>query len=229
MRDRSPPRAILLDALGTLVALHPPAPRLRTELAERFGVHISPGQAARAIAAEIAYYRAHPDQGRDEKGLETLRRNCVLVLRDQLPEEAASLPIERLTEVLLGSIAFSAFPDVLPALGAARGHGVRLVVVSNWDISLHGLLARLGIAPLLDGIVTSAQQGSRKPAPAIFLRGLELAGVGAADAIHVGDSLDEDVAGARAAAIEPVLIRRDGSSGPPGTRTIAGLGELVVT
>ena len=31
------PQAILLDALGTLVALEPPAPRLRAELAERFG------------------------------------------------------------------------------------------------------------------------------------------------------------------------------------------------
>jgi putative hydrolase of the HAD superfamily len=104
------------------------------------------------------------------------------------------------------------------------------VVVSNWDISLHDLLARLGIAPLLDGIVTSAQLGSRKPDPAIFVRGLELAGVRPAEAIHVGDSLDEDVAGARAAAIEPVLIRRDGSSpGPPGVRTIASLSELVVT
>jgi putative hydrolase of the HAD superfamily len=228
VRSRLPPRAILLDALGTLVALHPPAPRLRTELAQRFGVPVSLGEAARAIAAEITYYRAHLDQGRDARGLKTLRRRCVLAMRDELPEQAASLPVELLTEALLASIAFSPFADVVPTLGAARACGARLVVVSNWDISLHDLLAGLGIAPLLDGIVTSAQQGASKPDPAIFVRALEVAGVEPAEAIHVGDSLEEDVAGARAASIEPVLIRRDGSPGPPGTRTITSLSELVV-
>jgi putative hydrolase of the HAD superfamily len=229
MRRGAPPRAILLDALGTLVALQPPAPRLRTELAQRFGVSVSLAQAERAITAEIAYYRAHFDQGSDERGMKALRHSCVLALRAELPQQAESLPIERLTEALLGSIAFSAYADVLPVLGVARAQGVRLVVVSNWDISLHDLLARLRIGPLLDGIVTSAQQGARKPDPAIFVRGLELAGVGPAEAIHVGDSVEEDVAGARSAAIEPVLIRRDGSPGPAGTRTIASLSELVVT
>ena len=224
----APPRAILLDALGTLVALEPPAPLLRTELAERFGVDVSLEQCERAVAAEISYYRAHLDQGRDAAGLEALRRGCVLALRDQLPAEAASLPVSLLTEALLASISFRAFRDVVPALGAARARGARLVVVSNWDISLHDVLARLGIAPLLDGIVTSSEHGARKPDPAILVRGLALAGVAPADAIHVGDSVEDDVAGARAAAIDPVLIRRDGGPGPPGTRTIASLSELVV-
>lgn len=222
------PRAILLDALGTLVALQPPAPRLCTELAERFGVGVSREQAERAIAAEIAYYRAHLDEGRDASGLKELRRRCVHALRDELPDEAAALPIESLTAALLTSITFSAFPDVEPALGAARAGGARVVVVSNWDVSLHGVLDELGITPLLDGVVTSAEHGSRKPDPALFAVGLELAGVGPREAIHVGDSLAEDVLGARAAAIEPVLIRRDGSAGPSGTRTIASLSELVV-
>ncbi len=229
MTGDPPPRAILLDALGTLVALAPPAPRLCAELARRFGVRLSRAQAEHAIAAEIVYYRAHLDQGRDAKGLSALRRGSVLALRDELPAEAAALGIEPLTEALLASITFSAFPDVGPALGAARARGVRLVVVSNWDVSLHDVLARLGIAPLVDGVVTSAEVGSRKPDGAIFARGLELAGARPSEAIHVGDSLDEDVAGARAAAIEPVLIRRDGSPGPAATRTIASLRELVVT
>jgi FMN phosphatase YigB (HAD superfamily) len=43
----------------------------------------------------------------------------------------------------------------------------------------------------------------------------------------VGDSLDEDVAGARAAGIEPVLIRREGGGPAPGVRTIASLAELT--
>jgi len=219
------PSAILLDALGTLVALEPPAPRLRAELAERFGLEVSARQAARAIAAEIAYYRTHLDAGRDPAGLEALRRECAGVLRAELP--AADLELDPLVEALLASLRFTAFADVRPALVAARSRGQRLVVVSNWDVSLHGVLRALELEPLLDGIITSAGAGARKPAPAIFEQALALAGAGPEEAIHVGDSLDEDVAGARDAGIEPVLVRRDGGAEVRGVRTISSLAELA--
>jgi putative hydrolase of the HAD superfamily len=221
-------RALLLDALGTLLELEPPAPRLRTELAERFGVRISETDAQRAIAAEIAYYRAHIDEGRDEVALAALRSRCAEALRDALPddERVAAIDNAELTSALIASLRFEPFADVRPALAAARAAGRRLVVVSNWDVSLDEVLDRLGLAPMLDGVVTSAAVGARKPSPVIFEHALELAGVAAHEATHVGDSLAEDVAGARAAGIEAVLIKRDGGPGPPGVRTVATLAAL---
>lgn len=221
------PAAILLDALGTLVGLDPPAPRLRSELAARFGLEVSDEEAAHAIAAEIAYYRAHLDEGRDDAALQSLRRRCAEVLRSALPGDGSRLEVDPLVEALLASLHFAAFEDVRPALEAARARGQRLVVVSNWDVSLVGVLRALELEPLLDGIVTSAGAGARKPSPAIFEQALGLAGVAAADAIHVGDTLDEDVAGARAAGIEPVLIRRGDGPPVPGLRTISSLAELA--
>lgn len=223
------PRAILLDALGTLIELQPPAPLLADELERRFGLHLGISQAERAIATEISYYREHFDDGANADELMELRRRCVVAMREELPPEAAAVPIEALTEALLTSITFRVFPDVGFALGSARTRGVRLIVVSNWDVSLHEVLARLGLTPLLHGVVTSAEYGARKPDPSIFASALQLAGVPASKAIHVGDSLEDDVAGARAAGIEPVLLRRDGSPGPEGTRTIANLIELFPT
>jgi putative hydrolase of the HAD superfamily len=233
MQTALEPSVILLDALGTLVALEPPAPRLRAELAERFDLEVSEAQAAAAIAAEIAYYRAHLDQGRDAAAVGELRRRCAAVLRSALPAGAATLDLDRVVEALLASLRFGAFADVRPALLLARERGQRLIVVSNWDVSLRGVLRGLGLAPLFDGILTSAEAGVRKPAPAIFEQALSLAGAGRAraiepgEAIHVGDSLDEDVAGARAAGIEPVLVRRDGGEPVPGVRTISSLSELA--
>jgi putative hydrolase of the HAD superfamily len=133
---------------------------------------------------------------------------------------------ESLTEALLASLQFAPFPEVAGALAGARGCGKRLVVVSNWDVSLHAVLERLGLGELLDGIVTSAEVGARKPSPAIFERGLSVAAVGPRDAVHVGDSIKDDVQGAMRAGIEAVLMRRDGRAGPPGVRTIATLAEL---
>jgi putative hydrolase of the HAD superfamily len=98
------PRAILLDALGTLVALQPPAPLLRVELADRFGLHVSESQAERSIGAEIAYYRAHLDEGRDAASLRALRRRCAGVLRSELP--AADLGLDPLVDALLASLRF---------------------------------------------------------------------------------------------------------------------------
>jgi putative hydrolase of the HAD superfamily len=233
MQTALAPSVILLDALGTLVALEPPAARLRAELAERCQLEVSQAQAAAAIAAEIAYYRAHLDEGRDAAGLGELRIRCAEVLRAALPVAAASLELDRVLEALLASLRFRPFADVRPALQDARTRGQRLVVVSNWDVSLHGVLRALGLEPLLDGILTSAEAGARKPAPAIFEQALALAGACAGrqfqpgEAIHVGDRLEEDVAGAVAAGIEPVLVRRDGGEPVTGVRTISSLSELA--
>lgn len=225
------PQAVLLDALGTLVELQPPAPRLRTELRERLGLRVSEAQARHAIAAEIAYYRAHLDQGRDAASLAALRSRCAEVLGQTL-ERSVGHPVPTgvpMVGVLLASLRFRAYCDVAGALAELRRLGVRLVVVSNWDISLPTVLAALGVSCLLDGVVTSAEVGARKPERAVFERGLELAGVGARDAMHVGDSPVEDVQGARQAGIEPLLIRRRGATVLPdlaGQRTIRSLGEL---
>ncbi len=222
--------AILLDALGTLVALEPPAPPLRAELARRFGLELSEADCERAIAAEIAFYRAHLDEGRDRERLAELRRRCAGALRDALPNatESATADLDALTDALLASLHFQAYADAAPALARWRERGLRLVVVSNWDVSLHDVLDRVGLGPWLDGVLTSAEAGARKPAPAIFEQALARAGVTAGEAIHVGDSLEEDVAGARAAGIDVVLLRRNHGETPVrGVRTIGSLAELL--
>jgi putative hydrolase of the HAD superfamily len=222
---RQPTRAITIDALGTLLELVPPAPRLRAGLRERLGLEVSEADAARAMRAEIAYYRAHLHLGRDATGLARLRRECAEVLRDALVRPELDLGV--LTETLLGAIRFEPFADAVPALRALRAAGLKLVAASNWDVSLHEQLDRTGLTPLLDGALSSAEVGAPKPDPEIFARALALAGAEPGEAWHVGDDVEADVGGALAAGLEPVLIDRDGSlEAPPGVRRIASLAEL---
>jgi putative hydrolase of the HAD superfamily len=218
------PRAVLLDALGTLLELEPPAPRLVRELAAR-GVEVTEDEAWAALREEIAFYRTHHDMAADRERLATLRARCAEVLREALPERARRAPA--LEEALLASLRFRPFDEVPEVLAELRRRGARLVVVSNWDVSLHDALDATGLRPLVDGAVTSAEVGAAKPDPRIFARALEVAGVAAAEALHVGDSPDADVAGARAAGIEPVLVARDGAASPAGVRTIASLSSLI--
>jgi len=227
----SPRRALLIDALGTLVSLSAPAPALVGELERRHGVEVTLAEAGRALAAEIAYYRAHMGEGRDAESLAALRGRCAEALRAALPPSAglAAVGAQALTDTLLLSLRFEAYADARPALLRARAHGARVVVVSNWDVSLLEVLERVGLGPLLDGVVTSAAVGPAKPAAAMFAHALALAGVPAERARHVGDNLDEDVGGARACGIHAVLIARDGAQRPPGVTVIGGLDELAWT
>lgn len=220
------PRAVLFDALGTLVALEPPAPLLRSGLQARAGIAVGAAEAELALAAEISYYRAHLDEGRDRPSLAALRRRCTEVLRAALPTSAHSIEFDLLQAILLDALRFSAFPDARTAIRTIRRLHARTVVVSNWDVSLEDVLEGLHLTPLLDAVVTSARVGARKPSAAIFAHALDLAGVAPERAVHVGDSFKEDVEGARAAGIMPILLRRGGGPGPPGLRTISSLTEL---
>ena len=222
-------RAILFDALGTLLELEAPAPRLRRELADRYGVSVGLGEARRAMAAEIAFYRRHLDEGRDPGSLAALRAACAAELRGALPPAVRRRlpPSPELVGALLASLHFRAYPEAAEALREYRARGLRLVVVSNWDVSLHEVLENVGLTPLLDAVLTAAEAGVRKPEPAIFRQALALVGAPAAAAIHVGDSPEEDIAGARAAGIEPVLLSRAGAEPPAGVRTVRSLAELL--
>jgi putative hydrolase of the HAD superfamily len=223
----------MLDAMGTLLTFAPPAPLLRAALRARLGIDVGEAAAAAAIRAEISYYRAHLDEARDAGSLAAVRRACAEAMRPALGAAAANAPGEVLTEVLLASLRFAAYPDAAPALRRLRAAGLRLVVVSNWDVSLHERLAETGLAELVDGALASAVERSAKPDGAIFARALELAGVAAADAWHVGDSVEADVAGALAAGVRPVLIARgvpprDVPGGVPVIASLAALPRLAL-
>ncbi len=201
MQNRPRPRAlraVLLDALGTLVELEPPWRHLAAQL----GVDEDERLIA-AFRAEMSYYREHAHEARDAASLADLRARCAAVLSEGLAREVS-------VGELMASIRFHAFDDVAPALARLRGRGLRLVCVSNWDYALPDVLGRVGLLDALDGVVTSAAVGARKPDARIFHEALRVAGCDASEALHVGDSSEEDVAGAEAAGIRALLLDRAG-------------------
>ena len=173
-------RAILLDALQHLVELEPPMSAPRRCARRRRAA----GRAA--VRAEMRYYRAHSDEGRDAGSLADPASRCANVLS----RNGRTVDVE----TLMAAIRFRAFPDAAvprsPA-GAAPDAGLRL----EQDYARGP--RRSGSRGALDAVVTSAAAGARKPDPSIFVRALELAGTTAGEAVHVGDTAAEDVEGAR--------------------------------
>jgi putative hydrolase of the HAD superfamily len=215
-------RAVLLDALGTLVELQPPAPRLRRLLRES-GFDVSEEQAGAGFMAEIAYYLDHHLDGSDTERLERLRDRCADEMRRALG--IAELDHATARRVMLGALEFTAYDDVLPALQELRDREVAVVIASNWDCSLPDWLRPTGILELVAGLVTSAEVGAAKPNPRVFERALAVAGVEPGEALHVGDKVDNDVEGAAAAGVRAVLLQREGDP-PAGVEAIRSLQEL---
>ncbi len=195
--------AVTVDAMGTIVELDDPAPRLRRELAER-GVERELDAVAAAFHAEVAYYLPRTLEGRDEHSLADLGRRCTAVF---LECAAAELDPVEFAPSFLASIVFEPIPGAAVALTRLRQAGLALACVSNWDISLTGHLERAGLAGSFDAIVSSAEAGVAKPDAAVFRVALDRLGVPPERALHIGDG-ESDEAGAAGAgmAFEPVPL-----------------------
>jgi putative hydrolase of the HAD superfamily len=210
-------RAVFVDALGTLIEMEPPWRYLRSVVP----AEVDDERLVAAVRTEMGYYKAHAHEGRDAESLAELRARCARVLSDELGVEVG-------VDELVEAVRMRAYEDSEPALRSLRERDLGVVVVSNWDCSLDDVLARCGLGELTDGAVSSAEAGARKPDPAIFAPALELAGCEASEALHVGDTAEEDVEGARAAGIPVLLLDREGEAGETdGVDTIASLTEIV--
>lgn len=93
-------------------------------------------------------------------------------------------------------------------LDSLRSLGLRTAIVANsWPDPgrvLRGDAERFGLADRLDEMVLSEEVGARKPDPKIFLECCRRLDVAPSEAMHVGDSLEADVAGAQAAGLMTV-------------------------
>ncbi len=86
----------------------------------------------------------------------------------------------------------------------------KLALISNFDQAphVHEFLAQEGLTGFFDLVVVSDDVGLKKPDPRIFQLALDHIGLSPGEVVHIGD-MDDDIVGAQAAGITPVLIRRD--------------------
>jgi putative hydrolase of the HAD superfamily len=120
-------------------------------------------------------------------------------------------------------------PGARALVEAIAGQGLRVAVVTNNVRREQELkLARCGLTPLVDTLVTSEEVGVQKPDPKIFQTALDRIGVPAPDAVMVGDAWPTDVEGARRAGVRPVWLNRFGeASRDPAVRELRSFEPLA--
>ena len=155
---------------------------------------------------------------------ETIFRRCGVtdagVIEAVLDELRAIHRVSNLWEVVP--------PDVPPALERLKGR-YRMSVISNANGTVREKLRRVGLLGYFETVIDSAEEGVEKPDPRIFLAAVERTGARLEQCLYIGDMYHIDVAGARAAGMEVVLLDPGGLHRDKPVRRIAALEALVAS
>ncbi len=100
------------------------------------------------------------------------------------------------------------YPGTLEVLSAVQKKGKKTGIISNWDSRLLSICEGMELNQYFDFVIASAVFGASKPSPRIFEEALRRAGVQPHEAVHIGDSFEDDIKGARAIGMNAILIER---------------------
>ena len=165
-----------------------------------------------------------------ESLMTTVKRECEFIRELGIQEHAEQMAWELLQSghFLFAANSAALYSDVIPTLQRLRDIGFKLAIVSNWESPLDPLTERLEIAKYFDAVVAShdVRVRSEKPDPHIFNYALAAVGVSPEEVVHVGDTYEADIVGARNVGIRPILLDRDGTQADRWKETIRSLTEL---
>ncbi|HTI73319.1 MAG TPA: HAD-IA family hydrolase [Candidatus Limnocylindria bacterium] len=197
-------KAISFDVGGTLIRPHPSVGSIYSRVAERQGFGpIDPDALDRQFAAVFR-------QRLLQRYSEIEWRKVVELTFAPFTAQATSNELfAALWQEFVEPPSWQVFTDVVPALERCRAAGIRLAVTSNWDLRLRPTLANLGLAKYFEVIVASAELGEPKPSPTLFHHVAERLRLSPSEILHVGDSVREDLEGARGAGFQAQLIRQE--------------------
>jgi putative hydrolase of the HAD superfamily len=219
-------RAILFDVDFTLVR---PGPELGPEgyarLARARGVELDLTRYATAREAALVDLKRHPELDHDEEIWIAFTERLVCGMG--APRADARAIAVEITAAWARHENFELYDDVVPVLAALRTRGLRLGLVSNSARDMHEFARHHALD--VDVGISSFHHGKTKPHASIFRAALELLELEPAQALMVGDTVEDDVEGARAVGMDALLLDRLGRypTFEPRIETLAELAARV--
>jgi putative hydrolase of the HAD superfamily len=208
-------KAIFFDWFNTLAHYYPPREELESQALKELGFNISPKALSyglylgdKHMYEENARLPIRQRSAAEQTKLQTTFQRIILKEAGITPTDDIVLKLVSRMIQLNASLKFVLFEDVIATLQELKQNNLKLGLLTNLQTEVNSMCRELGIASYLDFTVTSAEVGADKPQPPIFLKALELAGVKAGEAIHVGDQYQNDVLGAKGVGISPILLDR---------------------
>jgi HAD superfamily hydrolase (TIGR01549 family) len=198
-------QTVFLDAGGVLV--HPNFDRVARALA-RHGVATT-GASLRAVEPlakrdleDPSFIRSSDDDSRGLVYFATVLARAGISTDDRVRNALTELRAYHAKSNLWETVP----DDLIPFLERLKARGLRRVVVSNANGTLHTHFDRLGLTPWFDAIFDSHLEKVEKPDPRFFEIALERSASRKETTVHVGDFYEIDVVGARAAGLDAILL-----------------------
>ncbi|MBI2361561.1 MAG: HAD-IA family hydrolase [Deltaproteobacteria bacterium] len=225
-------KAIFFDAAGTLISTSRPVGESYALLARRYGIGVDPGELTRRFRSCFAAAPPLAFPGVPAGRIKQVERQWWKDLVRTIFEPFGSFTrfddyFAELFEYFSRAEAWSLYPEVQDTLFSLRRRGLNVTIISNFDSRLFGILDGLGISTWVDSVVISSQAGYAKPAREIFLQALDLHQIKAEEAMHVGDSPENDASGACAAGLTGVLLDRNGNGASHSYLRVRTLTEIL--
>lgn len=198
-------KALLVDAVGTLVVPSQPMAQIYKQIGEKYGVEYSETEILSRYrrAYEQPWGRSRLRYVNDGRPFWQYIVSCSTGCSD-------SQYFEELYNYYTTNKAWHLCdPNAEQVFKAIRKAGVKLAIVSNFDTRLRPLLRALDCDHWFDAVAVSAEVEAEKPNPTIFLKACELLGVKPEEAVHVGDDRRNDIWGARGAGCDAWLWGSD--------------------
>lgn len=195
----------------------------------RFGLELDAARwplAERAAYVAAAARREHTGLIHDDGLLPVIAHTIIDGLGGG-PAEAVDLAAGAIIEAWSRAESFGLYDDVLPCLGTLRAAGVRMALLTNaLGHGVEEIVAHFALDDFMDAAVSSVETGAVKPAPRMYSTLFALLRVSPADAVMVGDSVEDDVEGAVACGSAGILLDRSGRRRDAGVPRIESLAEL---
>jgi putative hydrolase of the HAD superfamily len=219
-------RAVLFDVDFTLAR---PGPELGPEgyvrAGERHGLRLEAGRYEEARDAALVDLRRHPELEHDNEIWFRFTERIVRGMGGDA-DSAYACAVE-ITRGWERHENFELYDDVPEALAALRRAGLRIGLVSNSSRDVYEFAVHHGLD--VDAGISSFHHGHTKPHASIFRAVLDLLGVEPAEGVMVGDTISDDIEGARALGMHAILVDREGRRPEfePRIETLAELPPLL--
>lgn len=207
------PEVVFLDVGDTLIRAHPSWAGVYRQGLLEFGIDIDEKELEGALLTETQvggwWLTEDPFEPTEENSFARVVQFDTAVLARLGHSDVSADAFRRIEDAFARRSAWYVYPDVIPAVEALRGAGLRLCVISNFVWGAPELIHDLELASHFESLVISARVGFQKPNPGIFRHALEQMRIAPERALHVGDSYRADVLGARRLGIAAVMIARN--------------------
>ena len=202
-------KAVIFDVDFTIAR---PGPDLGPEgyrrLGARYGLTLEPARYEEARREAVATLKRHPELDHDEEIWVLFTQRIIEGMGGVGDTYGAAVEMEGAWS---HAHHFELYDDVLPTLEVLRARALKIGLLSNTARDLDEFVAHHNL--VVDAVLTSRSHGKTKPHETIFRRMLDLLGVAAEEAVMIGDTVEDDIEGARAVGMGALLVDREGRYG----------------